>query len=78
MTRAAGGPGVDAYPFGMEGAGCDYANATMRPILLQLAHNKYLSPTATYAGKRYRAGTSPEATTAVARRLVATPPSLTT
>jgi len=49
VTRDTAGPGVDPYPYGAEGGGCDYANATMRPILLRLARNRYLSPAAAFA-----------------------------
>ena len=49
VTRGAGGPGVDPYPWSSEGGGCDYANATEAPILLGLAANTYLSPKAAYA-----------------------------
>lgn len=50
VTRGAAAPGVDPYPWGVEGSGCDYANATMRPVLLHLARNRYLNPSAAYAG----------------------------
>ena len=50
VTRDAAGPGVDPYPWAAEGGGCDYANATMRPVLVHLARNAYLSKQATYAG----------------------------
>jgi hypothetical protein len=48
VTRGAAGPGVDPYPWGVEGSGCDYANETMRPVLLHLSRNRYLSPKASY------------------------------
>jgi len=50
VTRGTAGPGVDPYPFGPEGGGCDYANTTMRPVLLHLQGNRYLSPAASYGG----------------------------
>ena len=50
VTRGAAGPGVDPYPWGAEGKGCDFANKTMRPILLHLAHNTYLNKAASFGG----------------------------
>mgnify|MGYP007078071242 CR=1 FL=1 len=50
IARGAAGPGVDPYPYGAEGSGCDYTNATMQPVLLHLVGNRYLSPGASYAG----------------------------
>ena len=50
VTRGNAGPGVDPYPWGAEGKGCDYSNATMKPVLLHLAANRYLSPNGRYGG----------------------------
>jgi len=49
VTRSAGGPGVDPYPWGAEGGGCSYENATLLPILLGLRANTYLSPEAGFS-----------------------------
>ena len=50
VTRGAAGPGVDPYPWGAEGKGCDYTNKTPKKVLLGLARNTYLSPEARFGG----------------------------